>query len=247
MTRTIAIASAKGGIGKTTTAVNLAMRLAHYGKRVLLIDLDTQGQAADALGVEPKYGLFDYMSGDVEATEALLEVRPNVFLLAGGTSLAKLDRELGREDFRAEEKIKHGIAPLHAYFDYVLYDFPPAWSLLTINGLFACQEILAPVALEMLSVQGLLKFLSRIQPILEITHGRVSYVLPTMMDKRLAQSAEILSQLHQEFGAAVCEPIRIDVRLSEAPGHGESIFEYMPSGRGAADYDTLTMRVMNDE
>lgn len=247
MTRTIAVASAKGGIGKTTTAVNLAMRLAHYGRRVLLIDLDTQGQAADALGVEPVHGLFEYMSGEVEATEALIEVRANIFLLAGGTSLAKLDRELGREDFRAEEKIKNAIMPLHAYFDYVLYDFPPAWSLLTINGLFACQEILAPVTLEMLSVQGLLKFLNRIQPVLQLTGGRVAYVLPTMMDKRLAQSAEILNQLHQEFGAVVSDPIRIDVRLSEAPGHGESIFEYMPSGRGAADYDALTKRVLNDE
>jgi chromosome partitioning protein len=247
MTRTIAIASAKGGIGKTTTAVNLALRLAHYERRILLIDLDTQGQAADALGVTPSHGLYDYMSGDVDATEALLEVRPNVFLLAGGTSLARLDRELGREDYRAEEKIKNGIAPLHAYFDYVLYDFPPAWSLLTINGLFACQEILAPVGLEMLSVQGLLKFLERIRPILQLTNGRLAYVLPTMLDKRLAQSAEILTQLHQELGAVVCEPIRIDVRLSEAPGHGESIFEYMPGGRGAVDYDKLTKRILNDE
>lgn len=246
--RKIAVALSKGGVGKTTTAVSLAAGLAQHGYRVLLVDADTQGQVAKALAVRPRYGLAELVSGERLPQETILLARDDLWLLAGGRSLAGLKREIARKDFGAERTVREALAPLDGQFDYVIIDTAPGWDTLTINALFYATEVIAPVALEAMALQGLTEFgvsLSEIQRY----HPRLgfNYILPTFMDRRVKQSETIYEQLLEHYHARVCDPIRYNVRLSEAPGCGQTIFEYAPSSAGAADYEALTNRILQDE
>lgn len=247
MTRIIAVMLAKGGVGKTTTSVSLAAGLANAGRRVLLIDTDTQGQVCHALGVDTKHGLYELVEEGVAPGDVLLEARSNLYVLAGGRQLAMLERAISRKDFRPESTLSNALTPLNEYFDYVIIDTAPAWGTLAVNVLTYAEELLCPVTLETLAVQGLIDFLERVQPIIQHTGSKLSYVLPTMLDRRFSQTREIMEQLQEHFGSLLCEPIRANIRLSEAPAHGQHIFEYEPKSRGAADYKQLTQRVINDE
>lgn len=246
MARILAISLSKGGVGKTTTAVNLAAALATAGRRILLIDTDTQGQITKALGITPSFGLADFVEGR-DVRECLDKARDNLFVLAGGRSLSALERLIARKDFRPESTIADAMAPLDAHFDYILLDTAPSWGALAVNVLVYARELLCPIQLEPLAVAGLLDFIERAQPIFSRMGGELRYVLPTMLDRRVNQTAEILSQVETAFGARVCQPIRANIRLSETAGHGQTIFEYAPNSRGAADYLQLAQRVMNDE
>lgn len=247
MTRIIAIALAKGGVGKTTTAVNLSAALANAGRRVLLIDTDTQNQAARSLGVNAGHGLFEYVNGDVPVGEALVEARPNLYVLGGGQSVARLKRQFSQAEFEVERQLAHALAPLNEYFHYIIVDNSPGWDTLAVNVLFYAQEALCPVTLETLAVQGLFDYTERISRIGDISGIQLRYVLPTMLDRRYAQTSEILGQLRDYFGALLCDPIRSNVRLSEAPAHGQHIFEYDSRSKGAEDYEHLAQRILQDE
>ncbi len=245
--RKIAVSLSKGGVGKTTTAYNLAAGLASSGCPVLLIDLDTQGQIARSLGVQPESGIADLMTGDTKAHEVLVEARPNLWLLAGGGPLAGVKRLIDRQDIAPERVLSDALATLEGQYGYVVVDTAPSWDVLNVNALFYADEVLAPVAVEPLSVQGLVDFaqslknIQRYRP--ELT---LRYVLPTLLDVRRKQTAEILPQLHASFGDKVVDPIRVNVRLSEAPGHGQTIFEYDDTCPGAQDYQKLVERVLQD-
>ena len=247
MARIIAVALAKGGVGKTTTAVNLAAGLARAGRRVLVVDTDTQGQVAHALGVTADVGLYEFVKGDATAADVLVEARPNLYVMGGGRNLALLEKEITLKQFRVEWALHDALSPLDSYFNYVIVDTAPAWGVLAINTFAYANELLCPVTLEMLAVKGLIDFLDRVNPIIQATGAELRYVLPTMQDRRLAQTGEILSQLQSTFGEMLCEPIRSNVRLSEAGGHGQHIFEYAPDSKGAADYKKLTERILADE
>jgi chromosome partitioning protein len=246
--RRIAVALSKGGVGKTTTAVNLAAGLAKRGRRVLIVDLDTQDQVAKTLGLRHRAGVAELIAGEADPEEAIVPARAQLALLGGGTSLAGLKRLITRKDFGGERTVSEALAPLNDRFDYVIVDTAPGWDALTINALFYADEILAPVALEVLALQGLLEFTRSVQTIQQYHRDlALRYVVPTFMDRRVRKSDEILVQLQQYFGESVCEPIRYNVRLSEAPGHGQSIFEYARRSPGAEDYGTLTERILADE
>jgi len=246
--RKIAVALSKGGVGKTTTAVNLSAGLAKLGYHILLIDMDTQGQAAQALGIKAKIGLAELACGARSIEQTVLQARDGLWLLAGGRELAGLKREIARKDFGSERTISDALKPLDGRFDYVIIDTAPGWDSLTINALFYATEVIAPVALESMALQGLREFgvsLSAIQRF----HQRLglNYILPTFMDRRVKKSQQIYDLLMEYYHARVCDPIRYNVRLSEAPGLGKTIFEYDSRSAGAEDYQSLVSRILEDE
>jgi chromosome partitioning protein len=245
--RKIAIALSKGGVGKTTTAINLAAGLTRQDRRVLLIDMDTQGQAAKALGVQPAAGLAEMVTEGLEPDQVLTEARQGVWLLAGGRSLAGLKRVIARKDFGGEQTLAEALAPLEGRFDLVLLDTAPAWDTLVVNALFYASEVLIPVSLEVMALQGMIEFVRALGPIQKYHPGlAIRYVVPTFMDRRVKKSDEILAQLRGYYPDLVCDPIRYNVRLSEAPGYSQTIFEYAPHSSGAQDYQLLTERILRD-
>lgn len=244
--RKLAVALSKGGVGKTTTAVNLAAGLAARGQRVLLVDVDTQGQAGRALGVAPTIGLGELAQAEATPEQAIISVRPNLWLLAGGRTLSGLRMAINRREFGGEQTLREALTPLEGQYDLVILDTAPGWDTLTVNVLFYAEEILAPVSMEVLTLQGLLEFARNLGPIQKY-HPDLSlrYVLPTFVDRRVRKSEEILAQLEAHFADQLCEPVRYNVRLSEAPGYGQTIFEYAPHSAGAYDYNRLAERILN--
>lgn len=242
--RIVACAVFKGGTGKTTAAVNLAAALSLLNRRVLLIDTDTQGQAGKHLGMSPTAGLLSFVDGRQDAIE---EARPYLDILTGGPGLAGLKTELARRPIGGERAISEALTAVNGQYDYVILDTGPGFDALSIAALFAAGEILAPVKMEPLAVDGLILFLQQLGDIQKYHDVKLSYILPSGLDRRVAQTDEIYQQLLQHFDGLVCDPIRYNVRLSEAAGHKQHIFEYAPDSNGAADFATLTQRVMDNE
>ena len=245
--RRIGICCSKGGVAKTTTAVNLAYGLARTG-RVLLVDADTQGHCARLLGVKSEKGLAESIEG-TSAADVLTQVRPNLWLLAGGQALGKSKNLIAREDFGRETVLTKALAPLENRFEYCVVDTSPGWDVITVNVLFFVNEVLCPVSLEALAVDGLGTFLQSVQPIIELRRKagesmEITYILPTFYDRRVKKSDELMAQLEKHFGDRVCEPIRYSARLSEAPAWGKVIFEYAPKDQGAQDYAKLLGRIV---
>lgn len=248
MTRIIAVSLSKGGVGKTTTAVNLAAALSLIDRRVLLIDTDTQGQAGQALGINGDVGLAELVLGEASPDEATTEARPGLDLLAGGPRLAAVKQVIARADFRGEETLTDALDRIRTPYDYIILDTAPGWDPLQANVFFYAHEILAPTSLETMAVKGLVAFVQRLGEIQRYRPDlQLRYILPTGLDRRVKQSGEILAQLEASFGDVMCRPIRYNVRLSEAPAHGQHIFEYDEKSAGAEDYAELTRRVLEDE
>lgn len=245
--RKIAIALSKGGVGKTTTAVNIAAGLARAGLSVLLVDTDTQGQASRALGVSPEIGLAELISEEATPEQAIQEVRDRLYLLSGGRNLAGLKRLIDRKDFGGERTLSEGLESLDINYDYVILDTSPGWDSLTVNVLFYASEILAPVSMEVLTLTGLVYFQESIVSIQEYRPElKIRYILPAFYDRRVKKSEEILAQLQAAYSESLCSPIRYSVRLSEAPGYGQTIYEYAPGSTGAEDYQNLVERIVKD-
>ena len=241
--RKIAILGFKGGIGKTTTCINLGAALALRGHRVLLIDTDTQANLSLSLGITGyKKSLADMLVGKTKAKECIVPARKNVDLLPSSLALFKVQQRMVLEMAR-EEIFEELFAGLDSY-DYHLLDCAPSLSLLTINAIVYTDEVFIPVSMEMLAMAGAEQFMGYLQSISRtLGHtAAIRLVIPTMYDPRRRVSKQVIKLL-KDLGPRVARPIRVDTQLSEAPGHGKTIFEYAPRSRGAVDYARLTETV----
>jgi chromosome partitioning protein len=253
--RKIAVAMAKGGVGKTTTAVNVAHGLALAGKSVLLVDCDTQGQTGQFLGVRPEMGLYEFVTGKgadgqtVPRGDTITPVRKNLWLLGGGIRLAELKGWLGEQPAETRQGILAGsLVPKEGALDYLIYDCAPGWDVLSVNILMAAEEVLCPVALQAPALEGLKTFFGYLMAAQRKNrHLRLSYILPTMYDRRARHSDLILKKLRRLFHKQICAPVQWNVYLSEAAGRGRSIFEYRSGATGAEGYRQLTGRLIEDE
>lgn len=242
--RTIGVSLSKGGVGKTTTAVNLSTGLALAGFRVLLVDTDTQGQDAYMLGIKPKACLTEFLMEESSADEILVKARENLWLLAGGKSLAGVKRIIDRKSFGGELTLAEALKPLESRYDFIIVDSSPGWDPLTVNVLFYVKELLVPVSLEVMSLQGLAEFQKSISSIRKYRKEiSLKYILPTFLDKRIESPGVLLSKLKDLYGDLVCAPIRYDSFFANAPAFGKTIYEFAPGSKGAEDYRGLVRKI----
>jgi chromosome partitioning protein len=252
--RKIAIAMAKGGVGKTTTAVNLAHALANQGQRVLLVDCDTQAQVSKFLGVKPTYGMYEFITGrnergePVTKQETVFAARKNLWILDGGIKLVELKSWLGEQPRELRSTcLRKALVPKSNSLDYLIFDCAPGWDILSVNILMAVQEVLCPVALQGPALEGLKTFFGYLISAQNINKWlELKYILPTMFDRRTRQSFQIYRKLKRLFTKQICHPIRHNVRLSEAPSSGQTIFEFDNHASGAEDYLKLSRRLIDD-
>lgn len=249
MLQTIPVVNNKGGVAKTTTSINLSVGLAKQGKRVLLIDLDSQGSASLALGVprsELNPSVADVMYGDASLSDALHNLSiPNLDLLTGSLRLANADTRLGNTS-RREQHLNRLIDSVGDAYDVVIIDCAPSTSLLTINALVAADGFIIPVSPSYLSLEGIIS-LGEVVHNVRQNMGQAAPVLGVLMTRVPEQSEQadtIIHQVREHYGGKVFDTvIHEDPALESAPGSGQSIFEYAPASQAAAEYDALSREV----
>lgn len=241
--RILAVSALKGGVGKTTTAVNLAAACARAGRKVLLVDVDPQGCAGTAIGLPGETGLDAWLSGDAAFEDVVArENRPNLDVVAAGARLLAAEeqlREKGREKRR--HRLERRLAGLEGEgYDVVLLDCPPSASLLLENALLASHELVLPAKLDPLSLPALERTKRFVAAIDEDRAKplRIDGVLPTFYDLRTRVSDETLDAIRERF-TKILTPIRINAALAEAPRTGKTIYELDSTSRGAVDYALL--------
>lgn len=244
----IAVLNQKGGVGKTTTAINLGAYLAKAGKRTLLVDLDPQANATSGLGVvktEIDASLYEVLLGNARAEDIITETNiANLYLLPTTPQLAAAEVELVNAPNR-EQRLQETLSGVD--YDFILIDCPPALSLLTINALTAAGSVLIPVQAEYYALEGLSQLLSVVQ---KVRHGlnpelELLGVVVTMFDSRTSLSGQVVEELNKHFGDKVFHTIiPRNVRLAEAPSHGKTILEHDKWSKGARAYKQLAKEVI---
>ncbi len=250
MGKIIAIANQKGGVGKTTTAVNLAAALGVLEKKVLLIDADPQANATSGLGVDVEsveVGTYQLLEHTVEANQAIIETdSPNLDLIPAHIDLVAIELELVDQDQR-ELMLKQVTRDLKNEYDYVIIDCAPSLGLLTLNALAASDSVIIPIQCEYFALEGLGKLLNTIKSVQKVHHKDllIEGLLLTMYDSRLRLSNQVVDEVKKHFSDMVFETIiQRNVRLSEAPSYGESIIKYDAASKGANNYLSLAEELM---
>jgi len=243
----IAIINQKGGTGKTTTAVNLGKGLADRGLETLLIDVDPQGNLVTWFGCDYERSLYHLLVDDESPGDCTVAVDEGLYLLPSDEAAAQAEKILTGKTSR-ETVLKRRLDGLDSY-DAVILDCPPSLSLLNQNALVYAKSAYIPVSMDylaMVGVRNIIKNIKRINDLLD-HEVEVALVIPTFFDIRTNASKEILETLKEHFDGKVTEPIRTNVRLSEAASYNQSIFDYAPESHGAEDYEKLVERVIEDE
>ena len=243
----VAIANQKGGVGKTTTAVNLGSALADQGQRILVVDLDPQGNATSGFGMQEFEGesLYEALLGGTSIVEKILPTRiDGLFLVPADLDLAGAEIEIARmDDHRARLAKTLAVLRSDQTFDFVLLDCPPSLGILMINALAAADEILTPIQCEYFALEGLVKIVRVVEQVRDSganANVEIGGIIMTMFDSRTNLSAQVVAEVRAHFGARVYETvIPRTVRLSEAPSFGKNILEYDSKGSGAQAYRAL--------
>jgi len=242
MGKIIAIANQKGGVGKTTTTVNLAASLGVLEKKVLLIDADPQANATSGLGIEVDevaLGTYQLLEHTANVEETIIKTSsPNVDLIPSHIDLVAIEIELVDKDER-EYMLKKAIGHLRESYDYILIDCAPSLGLLTLNALTAADSVIIPIQCEYFALEGLGKLLNTIKSIQRIHNPDLDIegMLLTMYDSRLRLSNQVVEEVKKHFSDMVFDTIiQRNVRLGEAPSYGESIIKYDASSKGATNY-----------
>jgi len=254
MKRVIAIANQKGGVGKTTTAVNLAASLAATKRRVLLLDLDPQGNATMGSGVDKSQverSSVDVLLGEVELTAALISIDPGGYeLLPSNQDLTVAEVSLLQMPEGRESKLRDALAPVRESYDVILIDCPPALNMLTVNSLVAADSVLIPMQCEYYALEGLSALLSTVEQIRESVNPGLEMegILRTMFDPRNNLANEVSAQLITHFGEKVFRTIiPRNIRLAEAPSFGKPVLFHDKESRGALSYLALAGEMIRRE
>jgi chromosome partitioning protein len=243
----VAIANQKGGVGKTTTAVNLGSALAEQGQSILIIDLDPQANATSSLGMQDLEGesLYEPLLGQARVVDRVFPTRlDRLFLIPADLDLAGAEVEIARMDHHLS-RLSETLSVFRAdqTFDFILLDCPPSLGILMTNALAAADEILTPIQCEYFALEGLVKIVRVVEQVRDSGANdrlEIGGILMTMFDSRTNLSAQVVSEVRQHFGVRVYQTvIPRSVRLSEAPSFGKTILEYNSTGKGARAYRAL--------
>lgn len=253
MVNVISVANQKGGVGKTTTTVNLGACLASLGKRVLLVDMDAQGNATSGVGIrkpDVTQDIYDVLVNELPIAEAtLVTEHENLSIVPATLQLAGAEIELTSMMAR-ESRLKGSLAEVNDQYDYILIDCPPSLGHLTINSFTASDSILIPVQCEYYALEGLSQLLNTVRLVQKHFNPELEIegVLLTMYDARTNLGNEVVEEVRKYFREKVYETIiPRNIRLSEAPSHGMPIIDYDPRSRGAEVYQALAKEVVNRE
>lgn len=245
MGKVIAIANQKGGVGKTTSAVNLTASLGCKGKKMLLIDIDPQGNASSGLGVNKRdiqLSTYDILIADAKAEDVLQRTSfENIDLLPASMDLAAAEIELVEAENRVM-KLKQALAPIKEQYDYILIDCPPSLGLITLNALNCCDTLLIPIQCEYYALEGLSQLMGTVRQVKRLYNPQIEIegVLLTMFDGRLNLTLQVVEEVKKFFPKKVYRTvIPRNVRLSEAPSFGQPVLYYDRTSRGSKAYEDL--------
>jgi|TARA_Y100000310_G_scaffold73371_2_gene69505 chromosome partitioning protein len=245
--RKICVINQKGGVGKTTTTINIAAGLSRNDKKVLVIDFDAQGNIATSLNIENDKDIYDILTENADIGQCAKNIGKNLDIILSKESLTKTEVMIAK--IQNKEKIlKTKLKNLTSY-DYVLIDCPPSLGLLNQNALLYAQEAFIPVSTDYLGYDALLKMEKVIEEInLHFKHNlKITKVIPTLFDKRNKTCIKFLDKITSQFYEITSNPIRVNSKIKEAPAYGKSIFSYAKSSRGAKDYMELVKLILNEE
>jgi len=250
MGKIIAIANQKGGVGKTTTTVNLAAALGVLEKKVLLIDADPQANASSGLGIDVdnvEYGTYEILEHTIAAKDAIVATSsPNVDIIPAHIDLVAIEIELVDKENR-EYMLRESLKEVRDNYDYILIDCAPSLGLITLNALSTADSIIIPIQCEYFALEGLGKLLNTVKSVQKIHNENLDIegLLLTMFDSRLRLSNQVVEEVTKHFQNMVFKTIiQRNVRLSEAPSYGESIISYDATSKGAVNYINLANEVL---